>query len=98
MLDVSLPDLNGLELQKRIANDRAGMPIVFITGHGDIPMSVQAIKAGAVEFLTKPSPAEVLLTAIEGALELSRASPRRGRGTCRRCVVATSRSPIANRK
>jgi len=49
-----MPGLNGLELQKRVANDRPGMPIVFITAHGDIPMSVKAMKAGAIEFLTKP--------------------------------------------
>src|ERR1044072_3585014 len=52
ILDVSLPDLDGLELQKLIASDRTDMPIIFITGHGDIPMTVQAMKAGAVEFLT----------------------------------------------
>ena len=55
VLDVTLPDLNGLDLQKRIAADRIDMPIIFITGHGDVPMSVQAMKAGAVEFLMKPS-------------------------------------------
>jgi FixJ family two-component response regulator len=74
VLDVSLPDLNGLELQKRIAGDRAEMPIIFITGHGDIPMSVQAMKGGAVEFLTKPLVPEVLLNAIQAALVRSRAS------------------------
>lgn len=71
VLDVSLPDLNGLEVQKRIAGERGDMPIIFITGHGDIPMSVLAMKAGAVEFLTKPFANEVLLTAIRGALERS---------------------------
>ena len=73
VLDVHLPDLNGLELQKRIGSDRTEMPIIFITGHGDIPMSVQAMKGGAVEFLTKPATAEVLVKAIEGALARSRA-------------------------
>ena len=72
MLDVSLPDLNGLELQKRIAADRTDMPIIFITGHGDVPMTVQAMKAGAVEFLTKPFSDDVLLNAIRHALERSR--------------------------
>jgi len=67
VLDVSLPDLNGLELQKLIASDRTDMPIIFITGHGDVPMSVQAMKAGAVEFLTKPFDDEVLLSAIRHA-------------------------------
>jgi FixJ family two-component response regulator len=72
VLDVSLPDLNGLEVQRRIAGERGDMPIIFITGHGDIPMTVMAMKAGAVEFLTKPFTNEVLLTAIRGALERSR--------------------------
>lgn len=71
VLDVSLPGLNGLELQKRMV-ERTDMPIIFLTGHGDIPMSVGAMKAGAVEFLTKPFNAEVLLTAIRHALERSR--------------------------
>jgi FixJ family two-component response regulator len=73
VLDVALPDLNGLELQQRVA-DRVDMPIIFITGHGDVPMSVRAMKAGAVEFLTKPFTDEVLLTAIEHAIERSRAA------------------------
>ena len=72
VLDVSLPGLNGLDLQKRIAGERPGMPIVFVTGHGDVPMAVQAMKAGAVEFLTKPFDDDVLLTAIRAALERSR--------------------------
>ncbi|MGH9680081.1 MAG: response regulator transcription factor [Candidatus Acidiferrales bacterium] len=74
VLDVSLPDLNGLELQERIATDRSEMPIIFITGHGDIPMSVKAMKAGAIEFLTKPLGHEVLLSAITNALARSQAS------------------------
>jgi FixJ family two-component response regulator len=72
VLDISLPGLNGLELQKRVAVERTDMPIIFVTGHGDIPMSVGAMKAGAVEFLTKPFNVEVLLTAIRQALERSR--------------------------
>jgi FixJ family two-component response regulator len=68
VLDVSLPGLNGLELQKRVAVERTDMPIIFITGHGDVPMSVQAMKAGAVEFLTKPFGDNVLLAAIGNAL------------------------------
>jgi FixJ family two-component response regulator len=72
VLDVSLPDLSGLDLQKRIGVERADMPIIFITGYGDVPMSVQAIKAGAVEFLTKPFGEEVLLSAIGQAIERSR--------------------------
>ena len=72
VLDVSLPDLNGLELQTRIAGDRVDMPIIFITGYGDVPMTVKAMKAGAVEFLTKPFSDDVLLSAIAGALERSR--------------------------
>jgi FixJ family two-component response regulator len=70
VLDVSLPGLSGLDLQERLG-DRRGMPIIFITGHGDIPMSVQAMKAGAVEFLTKPFSDEILLTAIRRAIESS---------------------------
>src|SRR4030095_4671547 len=73
VLDVSLPDLNGLELQKLIATDRLEMPIIFVTGHGDVPMTVQAMKAGAVEFLTKPFDDEVLLSAIRHAIERSAA-------------------------
>src|SRR5215471_5832068 len=69
VLDVSLPGLNGLDLQKRVAVERTDIPIIFITGHGDVPMSVGAMKAGAVEFLTKPFNDEVLLTAIRQALE-----------------------------
>jgi FixJ family two-component response regulator len=72
LLDISLPGMNGLDLQKRIAIERTDMPIIFITGSGDVPKSVQAMKAGAVEFLTKPFNAEVLLTAIRQALERSR--------------------------
>jgi FixJ family two-component response regulator len=75
VLDVTLPGLNGLELQKRLA-ERTDMPIIFITGHGDVPMSVQAMKAGAVEFLTKPFKDDVLLNAIRGAIEKSRAAHR----------------------
>jgi FixJ family two-component response regulator len=71
VLDVSLPGLNGLDLQKRVAVDRTDMPIIFITGHGDIPMTVQAMKAGAVEFLTKPFGDDALLSAIRQALQRS---------------------------
>ena len=73
VLDVTLPGLNGLELQQQLA-DRIDMPIIFITGHGDVPMSVKAMKAGAVEFLTKPFRDDVLLAAIRGAIERSRAA------------------------
>lgn len=73
VLDVNLPDLNGLELQQRVA-DRADLPIIFITGRGDIPMTVRAMKAGASEFLTKPFGPEVLLNAIREAIERSRVS------------------------
>jgi FixJ family two-component response regulator len=73
ILDISLPGLNGLDLQKRIAVERHEMPIIFITGHGDIPMTVQAMKAGAVEFLTKPFSDETLLNAIRNALVRSKA-------------------------
>jgi FixJ family two-component response regulator len=76
VLDVSLPDLNGLELQKRVAPNRLDMPIIFISGYGDVPMTVRAMKAGAVEFLTKPFKADVLLDAIRGAIEGSLAALR----------------------
>ena len=76
VLDVTLPGLSGLELQKQLA-ERTDMPIIFITGHGDVPMTVQAMKAGAVEFLTKPFKEDVLLDAIRGAIERSRAALRR---------------------
>jgi FixJ family two-component response regulator len=72
VLDLSLPGLTGLDLQKRIAAERSEMPIIFITGHGDVPKTVQAMKAGAVEFLTKPFSDEELLGAIRQALERSR--------------------------
>ena len=72
VLDVTLPDLNGLDLQKRVAVDRTDMPIIFITGYGDVPMTVEAMKAGAVEFLTKPFGDDVLLSAIRHAIERSR--------------------------
>jgi FixJ family two-component response regulator len=72
ILDVSLPGLNGLDLQKRVAVERTEMPIIFITGHGDVPITVRAMKAGAQEFLTKPFREEVLLAAIRQALERSR--------------------------
>src|SRR3984893_8082304 len=72
VLDVSLPGLNGLELQKRVAVERTDMPIIFITGYGDVPMTVQAMKAGAVEFLTKPFGDNVLLSAIRNAIERSK--------------------------
>jgi len=73
LLDISLPGLNGLDLQKRLAVERYEMPIIFITGHGDIPKSVQAMKAGTVEFLTKPFSDEILLNAVRNALIRSRA-------------------------
>jgi FixJ family two-component response regulator len=69
VLDISLPGLNGLDLQKQIAVERPDMPIIFITGYGDVPKTVQAMKAGAVEFLTKPFSDVVLLSAIRQAVE-----------------------------
>ena len=71
VLDVALPDLNGLDVQQRLV-DRTDMPIIFITGYGDVPMTVRAMKAGAVEFLTKPFGDDVLLSAIRHAIERSR--------------------------
>lgn len=74
LLDISMPGLNGLELQKRVAIEHPDVPIIFITGHGDVPKTVQAMKAGAVEFLTKPFKDDVLLSAVRQALERSRAA------------------------
>jgi FixJ family two-component response regulator len=74
ILDVNLPDLNGLELQTRVVADRTDLPIIFITGYGDVPMTVRAMKGGAVEFLTKPFEDSALLAAIEQAIERSRAA------------------------
>jgi FixJ family two-component response regulator len=73
VLDVQLPDLSGLDLQKRVV-DRVDMPLIFITGYGDVPTTVQAMKAGALEFLTKPYRGEVVLAAIENAITRSRAA------------------------
>ena len=78
ILDLSLPGISGLDLQKRIASERTDMPIIFITGCGDIPSTVQAMKAGAVEFLTKPFTDSTLLCAIRQALERSRAALLQG--------------------
>jgi FixJ family two-component response regulator len=74
ILDVLLPDLNGLEVQTRLAAVGMQLPIIFLTGRGDIPMSVQAIKAGATEFLTKPFRPEQLVEAIRAALSVDRAT------------------------
>ena len=74
VLDVGLPDLNGLELQQHLAGGQSHLPIVFITGYGDVPMTVKAMKAGAVEFLTKPFRDDALLDAIGQAIERSRAA------------------------
>jgi FixJ family two-component response regulator len=79
ILDVSMPELSGLELQKRIAPERTDMPIIFITGYGDVPMTVQAMKAGAAEFLTKPFTQDALVNAIRQALDRSRQVWVRGR-------------------
>jgi FixJ family two-component response regulator len=77
VLDVNLPGLNGLDLQKRVGVDRTDMPIIFITGVGNVPTTVQAMKAGAVEFLTKPFSDDALLSAIQEALELSKTALER---------------------
>lgn len=82
VLDVYLPGLNGLDLQKRLAHERAEMPIMFITGHGDVPASVRAMKNGAVEFLTKPFKQNVLLGAIREGLNRSRLALARETEVC----------------
>jgi FixJ family two-component response regulator len=73
VLDIVLPGMNGLDLQRRIVGERTNTPIVFITGHGDVPRTVQAMKAGAVEFLTKPLNDSKLVLAVSGAIERSKA-------------------------
>ena len=79
ILDVNLPDFSGLDLQQRIGTDRVDMPIIFITGYGDVPMTVKAMKAGAVEFLMKPFSDDVLLNAIRNALDRSQAALESGK-------------------
>jgi FixJ family two-component response regulator len=74
VLDVRLPGLSGLDLQRELVRTEAPIPIIFITGHGDIPMSVRAIKEGAVEFLAKPFRDQDLLDAIQHALDIDRAA------------------------
>jgi FixJ family two-component response regulator len=78
VLDVSLPDLDGLQLQERVTSEGLDLPIIFITGHGDVPTTVKAMKAGAIEFLTKPFSSDVLVDAIRQALERSAVSSSRG--------------------
>jgi FixJ family two-component response regulator len=93
VLDVSLPDLNGLDLQERIACDRPAIPIIFITGHGDVPTTVRAMKAGALEFLEKPLGDDVLLDAIRYAIERSHAALGQEAeiGSLRDCYASLSR-------
>jgi FixJ family two-component response regulator len=94
ILDMSLPGLNGLELQKRVAMERLDMPIIFLTAYGDIPMTVQAMKAGAVEFLMKPFSDTVLMSAIRNSIERSKALLDRDeglRGLRERYALLTSR-------
>jgi len=74
VLDVQLPGLSGLDLQRELSQSGNQIPIIFLTGHGDIPMSVRAMKAGAVEFLTKPVKQRTLLEAIQAAIERNRAT------------------------
>jgi FixJ family two-component response regulator len=71
ILDVNLPDLSGLDLQRAVSAERVDMPIIFITGYGDVPMTVKAMKAGAVEFLTKPFTEDALLDAVRDAIDRS---------------------------
>jgi len=93
VLDVRLPGLNGLDVQKRVSAERPDMPIIFITGHGDVPMTVQAMKGGAAEFLTKPFGDDVLLSAIRQAIERSRAALGREAeiGAIRDCYASLTR-------
>jgi FixJ family two-component response regulator len=77
ILDVNLPDLSGLDIQQRISDAKSSIPIIFITGYGDIPTSVRAMKAGAAEFLTKPLDDEVIIGAIRDAVSRSQANLKR---------------------
>jgi FixJ family two-component response regulator len=77
ILDVNLPDLSGLDIQQRISQEKSSTPIIFITGFGDIPTSVRAMKAGAAEFLTKPLDSEVMIEAIREAVLRSEANLKR---------------------
>jgi FixJ family two-component response regulator len=100
VLDVTLPGLSGLELQQQLV-DRTDMPIIFITGYGDVPMTVQAMKAGAVEFLTKPFNDAVLLNAIGGAIErshnaLREESAMHGLRTCYALLTPRERQVMAS--
>jgi len=95
LLDVRLPDLNGLDLQARIAGQRPDMPIIFLTGYGDVPLAARAMKAGAVEVLTKPWDTDVLLRAIGDALAASRAL-REWRANVRR--VADNHAALTRRE
>lgn len=101
ILDVALPDLNGLELQDRIANEGRLMPIIFITGFGDVPTSVKAMKAGAFEFLTKPLDDSVLVAALRSAIEasrraLSRDAEQRGIRACYESLTRREREVMAH--
>jgi FixJ family two-component response regulator len=92
VLDVSLPGVNGLDFQRELADAGINIPIIFITGHGDIPMSVKAMKSGAVEFLTKPFDDQDLLNAIHQALDRDRATRRQHSSFAqlRKCYQALS--------
>lgn len=93
VLDLQMPGLDGLQLQQRLMHGRTGLPIVFLTGHGDIPSSVRAIKAGAVDFLTKPVDGSILLAAIDQALEKSRERQRRQAETAKLQQALDSLTP-----
>jgi FixJ family two-component response regulator len=77
ILDINLPDLSGLDIQQRISDEKSSIPIIFITGYGDVPTSVRAMKAGAAEFLTKPLNDEILIEAIRAAVNRSQANLKR---------------------
>jgi FixJ family two-component response regulator len=93
VLDICLPDLSGLELQNLIASERTDTPIIFITGNGDVPTTVRAMKAGAVDFLTKPFDDQVLLDIVRHAIERSRAalSEEAGMQAIQDCYASLSR-------
>jgi FixJ family two-component response regulator len=93
LLDVSMPELDGLELQRRLVRAGARFPIVFLTGHGDIPMTVRAVQAGAVDFLTKPLDETLLLRAVKRALKVAATQKQERDETARACACFSRLTP-----
>ncbi|MEE8350611.1 MAG: response regulator transcription factor [Rhodospirillales bacterium] len=77
LLDVQMPDMNGLELQQKLADNGSSLPVIIITGHGDVPIAVKALKAGAIDFIEKPFTDDVILSGVRRALEFSERNHRK---------------------